>query len=1035
MADNRRTAEELRDLEYNYYIYFMIDPAEKDGKKIEQAIKKATSNTGGSVISRRFNELKNDALQVMCNDAVYDESAETYTPGAGGRAKELAAAKDLSLKKSIATINAQCLTRKTLLKSELLDICTAANKKCKLFTEAEFLSLLSADIKGLGVKIVDNTDSTYEFRKYEEIDNLLKPLQKESLYKYLGLEPTATAADLTAAVSNSESVASKTSDLKKKQSFDKLNVMCRTFLTSDAAKRKAYDYYFLTKDDIWSNFRQKKDSNLLTLPMSDYERYTKTAIDTLKCDIDEAEQFIAAGCKYFQMAIIGMEEGSNLELCPYEECGKLYIAGSKTCSHCGKPLEVVCWCCGGGMPFTRKSKTCPTCKSTFQGKAMFETRLRDVEKALRAPIPSETELQSALLNLKNAAPNYAVNKNGNAAKKIADCEKSVADILENIKKNDAAYRDALKQIQSLMAVKKYMQAKGDALNLRKKFGTYNAANTTALIGDIDKVIRQAQTFVDQAKAYKAKGDESMVLSCAVKALEICEDMVDAGQLIAPPKAPAAIRQKIQPNNTVRIEWDKSETQMTTYTVVKKVGSKPAGINDGTVLRSNLSINFFEDNNLVAGTPYYYGVFAERYGKTSGVVTCNMPAILYLDVAQIRQELSESAIIVKWDCPYNVKEIEVWKKEGPVAPTGIGDGVKVQTAGQDGFTDSDCKTQNSYLIVCIYEYNGVKKLSRGVQRTFKKYEMLKKLENPNILQKSTGEFCLTFSGAGNGKLRLLASKERIACDFDTAMQMSDYNNICKDCTELTYRVNAAHNPEFFIPEGQVFWVYPMVYNDQLFMLSKPFLLNNISGIRNVSFTEDSGTVTIKGVLPAGARNVIVKIGDTAFPQSVNDAGEKIVVSKERFTNEGGVLVHLKVNTVNYISLFTEIEKDGVKTVSKGVNVGDQPIDYRERVSVLYALDYKVSQKGSFTVTVKFSADDEVELPRLCLVKGLKPPMSKGEGELVETFEAFNLKKGFLSSKFTGKLTAKVPPCALSTKLALFLDDQSNNHVRLRQVKTL
>ena len=68
--NNQRTAEELLTSEFNYYIAFGIDPAEKDKTKIENKIKTVLGSTQGSITSRRWIALRADILEVMVNDAV-----------------------------------------------------------------------------------------------------------------------------------------------------------------------------------------------------------------------------------------------------------------------------------------------------------------------------------------------------------------------------------------------------------------------------------------------------------------------------------------------------------------------------------------------------------------------------------------------------------------------------------------------------------------------------------------------------------------------------------------------------------------------------------------------------------------------------------------------------------------------------------------------------------------------------------------------------------------------------------------------------
>ena len=194
-VQTQRTPEELGNPEYNYFIAFKIEPKETDKGKIETRIKTALSSTSGTIVGRRLNELKNDVLEVMCNDAVFNPASGTYAAGQGGRAKEAAAAKAFKLKEAVGIVEILCQTRKTLLKSELIDILNVANKPVTYFTEDEFFGALSY-LEKMGVKIIDNTDVSIPFSEYQQAEKRLEPLNKKDLYDFLGLPPNASSAEI-----------------------------------------------------------------------------------------------------------------------------------------------------------------------------------------------------------------------------------------------------------------------------------------------------------------------------------------------------------------------------------------------------------------------------------------------------------------------------------------------------------------------------------------------------------------------------------------------------------------------------------------------------------------------------------------------------------------------------------------------------------------------------------------------------------------------------------------------------------------------
>ena len=63
------------------------------------------------------------------------------------------------------------------------------------------------------------------------------------------------------------------------------------------------------------------------------------------------------------------------------------------------------------------------------------------------------------------------------------------------------------------------------------------------------------------------------------------------------------------------------------------------------------------------------------------------------------------------------------------------------------------------------------------------------------------------------------------------------------------------------------------------------------------------------------------------------------------------------------------------------------------------------------------------------------MEKSAGELVEKTSPIELKKGMFGKRFTGKLQVKVPPDSIKIKYSLFLANESDNRVRLKEVISL
>ncbi len=1039
MADLKlRTAEELVLADYNYYIFFKIEPNEKDVEKIRNTINLERNKwTQGQPIQRRYKELYPDVENVMINDVGYDATKGTYSVS-GARQKELDNAKKLKLNAALRLIVSMAENKGRIYKSELLQMVGA--EKIQWFTLAD----LEAEVKALssqGVKYIDDSQTVIDFRKYKEVEKYLVTAKKTSLYDAIGCTKASSVKEIADA-KNKVYANLKNKTTPEGTAMDKLLGIVSIIFKTEDSKIK-YDEYLAVKKDVWDQMELRQQHGIKEISLDEFLSYAEKMKAILGKNIDEVELLLAAGLKEYKIIVVGSEgaEGGalNLEICPYPECGRAYkqTPGIKTCPHCGKPLEILCWNCGGKMPYTTKNKTCPSCACTYQSKTMFDARIADIDKLVMLPLCNIMDLRSALTNLKNIVPTYAKQPNSLAYKKVNEYEGIINKKVQEEQTTGAKYKADDDKIRAQIALKNFQMASNLAQNLRRNYPTYNQQNTNTLISEINKYLTQAQAQVNQAKAYIAQRNENMVISTAAKALEICNDYIEAKQILQkyPPKAPLNIRVKMVGSNSAHIEWDIVPNQnLTTYTLIKKIGSRPTSPTDGTVVEANLTIGFYDDNNLVSATPYYYAVFASRCDVLSPLVVASTPVEIYNDVTNIRQEVVDGAVSVKWDVPHNVKAVEVYRKSGPIAPQGPNDGTKVSLKDKDGFVDT-ADGENSYLILCQYDVNGVKKYSNGIRRVFKKYALLNKLENVEIVPQAYGEFLIKCVQPSNGKLSAIYSKERLSCKVDTVLQMMDFNKLCKNAQKASVAYDSQNNTIFTLPQNQIFWVYPMVSNEQLFMLSSPVLLNTLAGIKNVSFSESNGTVHIKGILDQGIKNLIIKVSTTNFPTDINDNSDKIVVSKDQFQLEGGAFVKLKADTLSYISVFTEIEQNGKTTYTNAVPISDEPIGNLRKKLVYYTIAYTPSPKKDFSIDLKFSCDEEVELPRICIMKGIPRPLDKSSGTLVEKIEPIKLKKGFFSKTYTAKCSVKSHPDMINMKFIAFVDDDTKKHVQLREVKTL
>lgn len=432
MADIKlRTKEELLLPDYNYYIFFKIEPNEKDVAKIEKSILLERNKwTQGQPIQRRYKELYPDVENVMIKDLGYDPKTDSYSVS-GARAAELANAKKIKLGEAVRLITSMAGNKGRLYKSELIQI--VSSEKIQWFTIADLENEVK-DLTKQGIRYIDDTQSVIDFRKYKEVEKYLITVKKTSLYEVIEGKPTDSVATLAKCISTVyANLKNKTTP--EGTATDKLLGIAKIIFKTEEAKNK-YNDYLAIKKDVWDELELRQSHGIKEITLDEFLGYAEKMKAILGIDIDQVELQLAAGLKEFKIIVVGTGDAKDengdvidLEICPYPECGKAYRVYKdktiKSCPHCGKALEILCWNCGGKMPYTSKNKTCPTCGSTFQSKGLFDARLADIEKIVRLPSCNVIDLRSALTNLKNVVPNYQANAGSFASKKLPSMRQSL----------------------------------------------------------------------------------------------------------------------------------------------------------------------------------------------------------------------------------------------------------------------------------------------------------------------------------------------------------------------------------------------------------------------------------------------------------------------------------------------------------------------------------------------------------------------------------------------------------------------------------
>lgn len=1028
----QRTAEELQNPDLNYYIAFNIPLDETNVKKIEEALisKRKTFARVVTPTNMRLIELKDDIDEIMLNDAKYTVGADgtaSYVPKSGGRKAEINNARQFYLKRAIETARLIC-------SSGYIEDVKIEEVAKKYFVKPEEVENGIKDLLSQGVQLkkVGGAKREISFSDFKKMDGFLRTLGKRDIYDFCELPPSSNISQLYAKQEELYSTYSKkANDAKAKAAMD-LSGIGKVIFKSDAA-RKEYDTYLVTKDKLWDVLSAYSDTGIKTINDTAFMEFFSIVKERAQLSNDAAEKEVYAYMQYFK---IGRETANKLEIavCPYEDCKQAYVVkpNMTTCPHCKRSLQIKCWNCGAVMTYKAQGQACTSCGLSKEIQPKFEAAQKSFELLLKSASCTEMSLTTALNGMENVYPNYSKFPNSVIAKAVATAKTQIEQKKKEAAAKAAIYDKYVKDINTCINKRAYCQAETLLKKLKIEDSTYDTKELDVKIGT---ALKSAQQLVDNAKKYLQTNNESMAVDACCKALEICVDHIAAVQIIKnyPPKAPTILKAQVV-RNSVKLDWGlEGDQKAVTYTVIRKVGSAPANDEDGEILEADLTINFFEDSAVVSAIPYYYAVYAERGGIRSALVKTAAPSLLFRDITNLHQEKVADAIKATWVAPDNVKGIEVYRKSALTPFSGTVDGDKIDVDGLNGFTDKKApQDKYNYLIRCKYNYQGKDYFSMGIRVTYAKYKIPSGLTGTKI--ENTGnvtDYIFTCDEPKNGTIKLYTLPRRIDFAFGEADEQVNFAKKCRDFKPLDVSVLAPNKIHIYAPANSMMWVYPVVSNEQLFVICPPIFMNTIQGVEGINVINKGGSIIVEGSISPSVRNVIALISEDGYVEDINAQADKRICSYDTFIKENGFYIGLKPG-LYYITLFAEFNEGGAKTYSRATKLPDV-IDYREKETVLYAMDCKPSAIAPYKIKFTFKANREVVLPEIDIVRGYPKPLTKSSGAVIATIPGGAMKKKLFKEGYYFNVDITVDRMNnLKEKITLFFKSESGNNLQLKEV---
>lgn len=542
--------------------------------------------------------------------------------------------------------------------------------KIKL-SEQEILSILGAKVKEARKKLNFDyeDDGVQELDRVEmgKIDTNLKALcGPKNLYEFLGVRQNASPAEIATRI---DEIAKRVSEDPHKtdpivSAKKALSDLSRSIL-KDPAKRKSYD---------------KALANASFTPIAEMIRNLKAGATFMSSQvfkklIDEATQrgiplekakfLIYKTADSIQFPIASDDMTDNMVQCRF--CGALNEKGAANCRSCGMPIVVICPNCG--KPSKGDELACTQCGFGFSDMMRAPEYVKQAEAAIASlDYASATECIKKLETVWKTHPQLALLK------------RKCGEIEQQSKAN-------LELVKELCKKKLYYKARAAIASMGA------SPQITQVRTEIDNAIELAEK---QIIAVGQIQDPNSRIDKYLQVLSVCADCEKAKVAIEsnPPTAPTAlVSEKL--GSSIRIKWNKLNSQFIEYRIIRKEGGRPTSIKDGVHL-SDTSNSQFDDTGVTPGVSYFYAIYSkcgEIFSKTGLVSEKPSLVVCDIDMKSLSYDIQEKSIGFNMAMPKNAKAIEIYR-----------DGLLVKTIYGSSYMDAGLTPDQEYQyrFVVVFE---------------------------------------------------------------------------------------------------------------------------------------------------------------------------------------------------------------------------------------------------------------------------------------------------------------------------------------------
>ena len=965
----------------NYFILLELpfDPPVSDAKKIEDAINEKRNQWSKDLnnpvkktkASECLNELEN-IKRVMMDPELRKQEAE--------KAKKLKAGK---LKELEEKLNLYRTKGDTLTERDMKGL-------LKIFGPFGFTADEIQKLFAKGSKKEEKIDPSEVLDKTmaKNVENFMRQLdmQDKTLYDFLGLPPSASCSQLTAAADAvKKKILAKGEKTGRDNAIQSLCGLCVTIFKDAASKRKYDNYVNLTRySAVNSAIDELAMSNQKRIEPKMKETIIDIAVKQYGLGVSDASMYINHYCAYMGYAL-----PENKIVCGL--CGAENPAGTTNCIKCGKPLIIHCPACDAEN--NNSAKTCAKCGFDLTKMEKAVELLRQAKQKY-----AEKALEEAERLVKEAEaywPNHP---------EVQNLGKTIKDEREKAAKTIAAIMEDLQDKKLYAAQTKIDQAKASGFSV-----------DPAVAQRVADTLREVESKLAQMRA--ASGDAAFTIAMQLTELIADSDELNQSlQKFPPAEVPAVSCKRI--GDDVSISWQASPSiGQIAYVVVRKENTHPNDPKDGTTIYTGKELTY-TDSNAPKNTLLYYSVFAVRIGVYSKATRLEETIAVVGKVGNIKAIGGDEMVTLSWTKAPTVTEIRLYRYCGYERPQDDSAYEAVPCTRLDGLTVNGLTNGTNYwfAVSAGHTLNGKTYFSEKVYLAAVPQKPARPLQNFQV-QLLDEVFHATWSQSEWDVILLYAKTKpeyAVGTIYDLNELLSKYEKIdinLKSLTEAEFRLN-------FVGEC---YIIPGVINASNVILNTAAYISSVPGVKDVSFDLNSAATEmyVNFTWPKKIdRSLLVYRMDT-YPTGIDDPlAHKVECSKHQYESNEGILINNPAKGTFYAEIYTYFENDGRRVYSEPCRalLSNEP-----QKDVVYTLKYK--KPGLFnkkcTLTVEIETDGGCVFPGFVVIGKFKStPLKRSDGDVICTVGENTEIQGSHTFEFD------ITPLRKETRLKMFFLNDKN-----------